>query len=169
MHIQAPTPAAAKGLDYNAPTIDSTVNCAGSVSSVGGQCVQTPASATAPTRVDSAAQPDAPAAGPGTRLSTGSTPRREPHSFLMTENALAYAKDPRMEGLHVAFDEEWPSAIQDLPYGVFLTPREKGASLQEEYLSAHYATKQLRNGELIRRVCDNWNYNSANSYTPKMT
>jgi len=24
----------------------------------------------------------------------------------------------------------------------------------------------LRDGELIRQVCDNWNYNSANSYTP---
>jgi len=38
--------------------------------------------------------------------------------------------------------------------------------LQDEYLAAHYAAKQLRDGELIRRVCDDWNYNSANSYTP---
>jgi len=29
-----------------------------------------------------------------------------------------------------------------------------------------YATKQLHDGELIRRVCDDWNYNSTNSYTP---
>ena len=71
-----------------------------------------------------------------------------------------------MKGLHVSFDEEWPSAIQDLPYGVFLTPRERGASLQEEHLAAHCTAKQLRDGELIRRVWDDWNYNSANSYAP---
>jgi len=49
---------------------------------------------------------------------------------------------------------------------VFVTPQERGASLQEEHLAAHYATKQLPDGELIRRVCDDWNHNSANSYTP---
>jgi len=71
-----------------------------------------------------------------------------------------------MEGLHISIDKEDPSEIQHLPWDVFLTPRERGASLQEEYLAAHYAAKQLRDGELIRRVCDDWNYNSANSYTP---
>jgi len=80
---------------------------------------------------------------PGTRPSTGSTPRCDHHPFLTTENALAYTKDPRMEGLHIAFDEEWPSEIQNLSFGVFLTPRERGASLQEEHMAAHYATKQL--------------------------
>ena len=43
---------------------------------------------------------------------------------------------------------------------------DRGASLQEEHLAAHCAAKQLRDGELIRRVCDGWNCNSANSCTP---
>jgi len=98
--------------------------------------------------------------------STVSAPRREPHPFLTTENARAYAQDPRMDGLSIAIDDEYPSKIQHLPWNVFLTPRERGASLQDEYLAAHFAAKQLRDGELIRRVCDDWNYNSANSYTP---
>jgi len=55
-----------------------------------------------------------------------------------------------MEGLLLALDAEDPSEIQHLPWDVFLTPRERGASLQEECLTAHYAAKQLRDGELIR-------------------
>jgi len=95
-----------------------------------------------------------------------STLRREPHPFLTTENAKAYAQDSRMEGLTIDIDDEYPSEIQHLPWNVFLTPRERGASLQDECLAAHYAAKQLRDGELIRRVCNDWNYNAANSYTP---
>jgi len=71
-----------------------------------------------------------------------------------------------MEGLFIDIDDDYSSEIQHLPWNVFLTPRERGASLQDEYVTAHYAAKQLRDGELIRRVCDDWNYNSANSYTP---
>jgi len=46
-------------------------------------------------------------------------------------------------------------------------PEREALSLQDEYLAARYAAKQLCDGELIRRVCDDWNYNAANSYTPK--
>jgi len=113
-----------------------------------------------------ASHPDVPALESGSRPSSVSTPRREPHPFLTTENARAYAQDPRMEGLLIALDAVDPSNIQNLPWDVFLTPRERGASLQEEYMAADYAAKQLRDGDLIRRVCDDWNYNFTNSYTP---
>jgi len=137
------------GIDSNPSfTVDPTANRAGAASSGGGPGVHPPA-------LESGSRPPA-----------VSTLRREPHPFLTTENAKAYAQDPRMEGLTIDIDDEYPSKIQHLPWNVFLTPRERGASLQDEYLAAHYATKQLRNGELIRRVCDDWNYNAANSYTP---
>jgi len=154
MHIQAPgttnpSTVTPSGIDSNASsTVDFIANRAGLAISGGGPGVHSPA-------------PE-----PGSRPSAVSNPCREPHPFLTTENAEAYAQDPRMEGLHIAIDKEDPSKIQHLPWDVFLTPRERGASLQEEYLAAHYAVKQLWDGELIRRVCDDWNYNSANSYTP---
>ena len=88
IHIQAPTLATAKDLDYNASTADSTVKCAGSASSVGGQCVQAPALATASSLHGSTTQPDTPALESGSRPSTVSTPRRDTHPFLTTENAL---------------------------------------------------------------------------------
>jgi len=59
-----------------------------------------------------------------------------------------------MEGFSIDIDDEYPSEIQHLPWNVFLTPRERGTSVQDEYMAAHYAAKQLRDGELIRRVCD---------------
>jgi len=130
------------------PSVDPTTYCAGAASSGGGPGAHPPA-------LESDPRP--PAVG---------TLRREPHPFLTMENAQAYAQDPRMEGLTVDIDYEYPSEIPHLPRNVFLTPRGRGASLQDEYLVAHYAAKQLRDGELIRRVCDDWNYNSANSYTP---
>ena len=143
MHIQAPTPTAAKGLDYNASTVDSTAKCARSASLGGGQCVQTPALAAASSPHGSTSHPEIPALGSGSRSSTVSAPRREPHPFLTTENARAYAQDPRMEGLLIAIDEEYPSEIQNLPWDVFLTPWERGASLQEEYMAAHYAANSF--------------------------
>jgi len=137
------------GSDSNpSPTVDPTTYCARAASSGGGPGAHPPA-------LEADSRPPA-----------VSTLRREPHPFLTTENAKAYAQDPRMEGLTVDIDYEYPSEIQHLPWNVFLTPRERGARLQDEYLAAHCAAKQLRDGELIRRVCDDWNYNSANSYTP---
>ena len=154
MHIQAPgttkpSTVTPSGIDSNASfSADSTANQAGLASSGGEPGVHSPA-------LES-----------GSRAAAVSTLCREPHPFLTTENANAYAQDPRMEGLTIDIDDEYPSEIQRLPWNVFLTPRERGASLQDEYLAARYAAKQLRDGELIRRVCDDWNYNAANSYTP---
>jgi len=103
-----PAPEASLAMHIQASVTPKCLDRAGAASSGGGQHAkfvqntgthtQTPTSATAPTRVDSTTQPDAPAVDPGARPSTGSTPRRDPHPFLTTENALAYAKDPRMEG-----------------------------------------------------------------------
>ena len=124
------------------------------------------APAVSPSVLGSTTQPAVPAPESGSRSSTGIAPRRDPHPFLTTENAKAYAQHPRMEGLLIALDEECPSEIQNLPWDVFLAPRERGASLQEEHMAAHCAAKQLRDGELIRCVCDDWNCNSVNSYTP---
>ena len=163
VHIQAPgttnpSTVTPSGIDSNASsTADSNVKGT-------GFAMQAPT--VSPSVADSAIQPDAPALESGSRPPAVSTLRREPHPFLTKENAKAYAQDPRMEGLTIDIDYEYPSEIQHLPWNVFLTPRERGASLQDEYLAAHYAAKQLRDGELIRRVCDDWNYNSANSYTP---
>ena len=64
------------------------------------------ASTVSPSAVGSAIQPDAPALESGPRPSTVSTPRREPHPFLTTENAKAYTQDPRMEGLSIA-NQNW--------------------------------------------------------------
>jgi len=167
------------GIGVDANIVECTVKSARAVTSGGGPGAQivmetslgTPlgalqASTVSPSVFGSARQPDAPALESGPRPPAVSTLRREPHPFLTTENAKAYAQDPRMEGLTIDIDYEYPSEIQHLPWNVFLTPRERGASLQDEHLAAHYAAKQLRDGELIRRVCDDWNYNSANSYTP---
>jgi len=127
----------------------------------------TQASTVSPSVFGSARQPDASALESNSRPPAVSTLPRELHPFLTTENANVYAQDQRMEGLTIDIDDEYPSEIQSLPWNVFLTPRERGTSLQDEYLAAHYAAKQLRDGELIRRLCDDWNYNAANSYTPK--
>jgi len=199
--LESSTVVTPSGIDSNAsPTVNSTVNRAGSASSVGKQrtkvsvwsnCAdidvqtsrkpglqtlpearlsthtQAPTPATAPTQVDPTTQPDASAVESGARPPTGSTPRPEPHPFLTTKNAHVYAQDPQFEGLLIVCgDEEWPIKIQDLPFGAFITPRERGTSLQDEHLEAYHATKQLRDRELIRRVCDDWNYNAANSCTP---
>jgi len=96
---------------------------------------QAPASGTAPTRADSTTKPNASAVDSGTRPSTGSAPRRDPHPFLTTENAHAHAKDPRFEGHFITFwDDDFQ--IQRLPPGVFLSPRKRGISLQEEHMDA---------------------------------
>jgi len=124
------------------------------------------ASTVSPSVFGSASQPDAPTLESNSRPPAVSNLRREPHPFLTTENAKACAQDPRMVGLTINIDDECPSEIQRLPWNAFLTPRERGPSLQDECLAARYAAKQLRDGELIRRVCDNWNHNAANSCTP---
>ena len=127
--------------------------------------METRLASVSPSVIGSMSHHETPALESDSRNSAVSTSRREPHPFLTKENAQAYSQDPRMEGLTIDIDYEDPSEIQRLPWNVFLTPRERGASLQDEYLAAHYAAKQLRDGELIRRVCDDWNYNSANSST----
>jgi len=70
------------GIDSNPSyTVDPTANRAGAASSGGGPGVHPPA-------LESGSRPPA-----------VNTLCREPHPFLMTENAKAYAQDPRMEGL----------------------------------------------------------------------
>jgi len=175
MHIQAPATrytVSPSGIDSNTSSaVDSSVKSARAATSVGGSDAQvvmetrleapgtTKPSTVTPSGIDSIASSTVDST---VNRAGVSTPRRELHPFLTTENAKAYAQDPRMEGLSIDIDDEYPSEIQHLPWNVFLTPRERGARLQDEYVAAHYAVKQLRNGELIRRVCDDWNYNSAN-------
>jgi len=110
-----------RGIDSNASsTVDSTANRTGAASSGGGPGVQAPATASSLHGFTS--HPEIPALGSGSRSSTVSTLRREPHPFLTTENAKAYAQDPRMEGLSIDIDDEYPSEIQHTPWDVFLTP-----------------------------------------------
>jgi len=132
-----PPPVTPSGIASNtSSTVDSTVKGARAATSGGGPGAQvvmetkleTPlgphiqASTVSPSVVDSASQSDAPALESGSRSSTVSTPHREPHPFLTTENAKAYAQDPRMEGLFIDIDDDYSSEIQHLPWNVFLTP-----------------------------------------------
>jgi len=113
-HIQAPaepSTVSQSGIDVTLSTVDATADRAGFASSGGGPGVHA-------TALESNSRPPA-----------VSTLRREPHPFLTTENANAYAQDPRMEGLTIDIDDEYPSEIQRLPWNVFLTPRERGPQL----------------------------------------
>jgi len=55
---------------------------------------QAPTSDTSPTQVESFIQHSTLAGDSGTRPSIGSSPRREPHPFLMTKNALLMPRTP---------------------------------------------------------------------------
>jgi len=67
---------------------------------------QAPTSSAVPAPEDPVSQPSPSAADSITRPSGGNSPRWEPHPFLATENAHAHAKDPRMEGHFVTFEDD---------------------------------------------------------------
>jgi len=132
------------GVDAN--VVEYTVKSAGATTSGGGsgaQVMETRLASVSPSVSGSASQPDAPSLESGSRPSAVSTLRREPHPFLTTENANVYTQDPQMEGLTMDIDDEYQSEIQSLPWNVFLTPRERGPSLQDEYLVLENHTEHV--------------------------